>query len=359
MPGILLLHLHDGHAVAAAFRRQVEIRDLRKLFLQQGHEHFVQRHAQHGRLVGRLAGIGRVIDRVAAHRDAVDREHGEPVLLVVIAGVVAVRPFQRMLEAGRMAFIWIDMALEHDLGRRRHAQLAADRLRQDGPLAAQQAGELVFGQRVRHGRHRAQDRGRVGAQRHRHRIRLAGVGDAVFAEIERAAAVCEPAHDDLVRPQHLLAVDAQVLALLVRAFRDHETPGNQGRDVARPAMLDRQAGQVDVGAFPDDFLARGALHFLRRHVPHGLDERAEVHDVAVALGRLGLLQARQHVADLAQLADVVRAHAQRHAAGRAEQVGQHRNRIRLAVGADRLFEQQRGPAGAQRAVAHLRHFKIG
>src|SRR5207253_9946928 len=37
------------------------------------------------------------------------------------------------------------------------------------PLAAQQAGELVFGQRVRHRRHRRDDRAGVGADHHRRR----------------------------------------------------------------------------------------------------------------------------------------------------------------------------------------------
>jgi hypothetical protein len=61
--GVLLLHADHRHAVGAAFGRQIEIGDLRKLLLQQRHEHLVQRHAEHGRLVGRLAGVGAVVDR--------------------------------------------------------------------------------------------------------------------------------------------------------------------------------------------------------------------------------------------------------------------------------------------------------
>ena len=37
---------------------------------------------------------------------------------------------------------------------------------------------------------------------------------------------------------------------------DHQAPGDQRRRVARPAVLDRQARQVDVLALPDDILAR-------------------------------------------------------------------------------------------------------
>ena len=85
-----------------------------------------------------------------------------------------------------------------------------------GARAAQQAGELVFAQAVGHRRDGAQDGGRVGADGHGHRVGLAGVQAAVFAEVERAAAVRQPAHDELVAREHLLAVDAQVLPRLVR-----------------------------------------------------------------------------------------------------------------------------------------------
>ena len=149
-------------------------------------------------------------------------------------------------------------------------------LRQLGACAAQQAGELVFGQRVRHRRHGAEDRRRIGAQHHRHRIRLARIGERELAEIERAAAMREPAHDQLVAADHLLPVDAEVLARLVRPARDGQAPGDQRPGVARPAGLDRQPRQVDVLAFPHDFLAGRRAHGLRRHVPHGLRERSSL-----------------------------------------------------------------------------------
>ena len=120
--GVLLLHRDDRHPVAAAFGRQVEIGDLGKLLLQQRHEHFVQRDAEHRRLVGRLAGVGRVVDRVAAHRDPLDREHRKALRFVVVAGVVAERAFERGLVAGRIARIRPDESFEHDFGRRRHAE---------------------------------------------------------------------------------------------------------------------------------------------------------------------------------------------------------------------------------------------
>jgi hypothetical protein len=109
----------------------------------------------------------------------------------------------------------MDHAFQHDLGRGRHLQRRAQALRQLGLAAAQQAGKLVFGQRIGHRRHGAEDGRRIAAEHHRHRERLAGVGQLVLAKIQRPAAMGQPAHDHLVRPEHLLAVDAEVLPVLV------------------------------------------------------------------------------------------------------------------------------------------------
>jgi hypothetical protein len=70
-------------------------------------------------------------------RDALDREHREMLLLVVVAGVIAERSFERRL-AGR------DVAFEHDLGGCRHLEIAAQAFHEFGLRATQQAGELVF-----------------------------------------------------------------------------------------------------------------------------------------------------------------------------------------------------------------------
>ncbi|MNM52217.1 hypothetical protein D3C81_632920 [compost metagenome] len=175
----------------------------------------------------------------------------------------------------------------------------------------------------------------------------------MLAEVQRAATVRQPAHDDLIASQHLLAVDTEVLPLLVRPLGDHQAPGNQGRDIAGPAMLDRQARQVDVVAFPDDFLALGAAQFLWRHVPHGFHQRTQAQQILEILRRLRLLQARQHVTDLAQLADILGAHAQRDPPRGAEQIAQHRHAV-----SRRMIEQQGRSARAQGAVAHFRHLQI-
>src|SRR6185369_8668562 len=100
----------------------------------------------------------------------------------------------------------------------------------------------------------AQHRRRIRTQRNRDRKRLTRRREPVIAKIERAAAMREPAHDDLVRSDDLLAVDAEILPRLVRPARDRESPGNQWSRVLRPAGLHRQAGKIDVLALPDELL---------------------------------------------------------------------------------------------------------
>ncbi len=76
-----------------------------------------------------------------------------------------------------------------------------------------------------------------------------------------------------------------------------------------------------------------------------------------ALRRLGLFEEGQQLADLAQLADRLGAHAHGDPLGGAKQVAEHRN-----VVAGRVFEQQRRPLGPQRAITdfgHLQHWRDG
>ena len=56
----------------------------------------------------------------------------------------------------------------------------------------------------------------------------------------------QPTHDDFSPPDHLLAIDAQVLALprlgpALRSAGDDQAPGDQRSDIAGPAGLDRPA----------------------------------------------------------------------------------------------------------------------
>ena len=92
--GVLFADGDDSQSVAAPFRGQVEVNDFRQLAFKQRYKNLIQGDTQHGRFVGGLAGVGAVVRGVAAHGDALDGEDREPVLFVVIAGMIAVRAFQ-------------------------------------------------------------------------------------------------------------------------------------------------------------------------------------------------------------------------------------------------------------------------
>jgi hypothetical protein len=216
----------------------------------------------------------------------------------------------------------------------------------------------VFAPRSRPANWYSEDGRRVAAQHHRDGEGHAGVRRRVFAEIERAAAVGQPAHDRPVASDHLLAVDAQVLPGLGGPARDHQSPCDQRRDVARPAGLDRQSPEVEIRAFPDLLLAGRARHLAGRHVQHLPQHRQLVPGVLQALGRFGLLEVREQVADLAQGLDRVLAHAERDPCRGAEEVGEHRVRRRAAV-LDGALEEQRRALGPQHPVGDLGHLEPG
>ena len=350
MAGVLFLDTDDSHPVRAAFRRQVEIDDLRILLLQQRHKDLIQRNAKDGRLIRRLAGVSTVVNRVFTHRDAVDRKNREFCLLVVVTGVVAIRAFERH-------FIGMNHPFQHNFGRGRHLQGRADALDQFGLAAAQQAGKLVFGERIRYRRHRTENGRRIAAEHDRHRERLAGIGQLVIAKIQRPAAMRQPAHDQLVRAQHLLAINTEILPSLVRPLGNDQAPGNQRRDVARPAMLDRQARQIDVLAFPNDVLTGRARYGFRRHVEHLLQNRQLVPGVLQAFRRLRLLEVGEQFTNFTQRLHRLLAHTERHPLRRTEQVGEHRNRV-ASLARFGLLEQNGRPFGAQHAVADFGHFEV-
>ena len=254
--------------------------------------------------------------------------------------------------AFRGRFTRMDHALEDDLGGSRDLQVIATALHQLGAVTPQQAGEGVLGERVRHRGHGAEDGGRVGPQGHGDRERLARVLFAPLAVIQRAATVAQPAHDHLVAPNHLLPIDAQVLPVLVRSAGHRQAPGDQWRHVARPAMLDRQLRKVDIVALDHHLLAHRVLDYLRRHRHDLLEDRQLGPGILQALGRLGLLEEGQQLADLAQFIGGFGAHAHGHPLGGAEQVAQHRD-----VETRGFFEQQRRALGTQGAVADFGHFQ--
>ena len=172
--------------------------------------------------------------------------------------------------------------------------------------------------------------------------------ELVVAEVERTAAMREPAHDDAVRRDQLLAVNAEVLPPLLRPARDGQPPGDERPGIPGPARLHWQLAQVDGASFVHDLLAGRRRALLRRHVEHALEHRKLVPQVAQPGRRLRLFEVREHLADFTQLGGVFRAHRRRDARHRAEEIGKHRR-----VVARRALEKQRRPARAQHAVADL------
>ncbi len=72
----------------------------------------------------------------------------------------------------------------------------------------------------------------------------------VFGKVQRSAAMGKPAHDQPIAVDELLAVNTQILSAFERPAGDHQPPSNERGNVARPAVLDGQPGQVDLYPFP-------------------------------------------------------------------------------------------------------------
>ena len=259
-----------------------------------------------------------MIDRVIAETHPLHGEHREALDLVVVAGVVAEWAF--VCHVSR-----VYVPLEDDFRRRRHLQLADRGLHQQGAAAAQKPREAVFRKRVWHRCDGAQRGGGICPEGHRDREGLAGMRLLPLAEIQGAAAVREPAHDQAVFPDYLHAVDPEILPLLVRAARDHQGPGDQRAGVARPAGLHRQHAEVDVVFLEDVLLALAAPDHLGRHGEHLAEDREFVPGITHAFGRVGLAQEGEQFAHLTQFRGGGAAHAERHALFGTEQIGQQRH----------------------------------
>jgi hypothetical protein len=251
--GILLAHGDHRQPVGAALRRQVEVDDFGKLLLQDRHEHLVQRHAENRRFVRRPAGVGAVIDRLLAVGDAVDGEHREAIHFVVIAGVVAERSFQR-------GFVGDGCGLPARIRRWPALQLAAQHCATSVREPRSRPAKAYSDKRIRHRRHRA--RMVAGSAPSATAMGNGSPGRASLpvAEIQRPAAMRQPAHDDLVAPDHLLAVDAQILPRFVRPRVTTSPQVIKRPGIPRPAMLHRQPRQIDRG-FDHPLLTRRPLDF--------------------------------------------------------------------------------------------------
>src|SRR5687767_11770490 len=108
----------------------------------------------------------------------------------------------------------------------------------------------------------------------------------MISVIERTSPVREPAHDDAVAADDLLAIDAEVLTRLQWSARDGESPGDERPRVLRPAGLHRQPPEIDVFTLYHHFLSGRAGHGLRRHIEELLPDRKLVPQVAQAFRRL-------------------------------------------------------------------------
>ncbi len=274
--------------------------------------------------------------------------------------MVAVRPLVGV-------FVEQDVALQHDLGLRRHHQRHGFRRNQLGLGAAQETGELVFRQGVRHGGDGGQDQAGIGAQDRAGRQGLRLAGGLPAAMMLGAAAMGQPAHDRPVLANDLHPIDAEVeivLAAVGRPLGHHQGPGDQGRRLAGPAGLDWQLVQVDVVAPEHDLLHRRFFHRFGAHAHDGLGQGQHVPGVLQAARRLGLAQEGQKFAHFAQFAGrgafhPVQGHTHGHPLDRAEQVGQAGDGRGLAIGPHGVFEQDGGTALGQQAGADLGHFQDG
>ena len=304
------------------------------------------------------------------------QKHREPLLLVVVARVIAERALERVQVAvdrlARHALARCDSCaparaggmwpFEHDLCAGRYLKwpfgLADARIDQLGRGSTQQAGELILRQRVGDRRDRAQHGRRISPQRHRHRKRTPRVEPCELAKVLCAAAMGQPTHDGGSAPDHLLAVDAQVLPLPrigpgLGSARDDQAPGDQRTDIAWPAGLDRPARQVDrigldalLAAWPAR--AHGGLH-----VPECLGHFHQPACVGKTAGRFRLAKACQQRTEMAQISHSTGTHPEGHPLGRTKQIDEH---FCLETGG--LGEQQSRPLSAQRDVGNCRHFEI-
>ena len=257
----------------------------------------------------------------------------------VVAGVVAERALHADLAL-------LDRPLEDDLGVGRHVEVDRLRLDQLDRLAAEEAREHELVDVLRQRRARGVRGDRVEPERDGDRDRSVGgeiVGASVLVDL--------PVHVGRARVDLLHPVHADVADARVRVLRDHRRQRDERRRVAGPAALDREQVEVDVVAGEHDLLAGAARDGLRQRVGDRLQLLQAAHLVDEPLRRLHL----EHVLELRR--DVVEpldAERQAHPPLGAELVDQER-----VLRALRLLEQERRPAGLDRAVDDLRDLEVG
>jgi hypothetical protein len=183
----------------------------------------------------------------------------------------------------------------------------------------------------------------------------------------RAAAMFEPAHERLVLREHLHAIDAEIVivfARIARAFGHHQRPGDERRGLARPAGLDGQAARsmssprsticwqagepTVLGRIDITVRASGSSSIASPKLRGGSGWRKVASSFA-------------HFAHRGRIAplDAVHGDAHRDALHRAEQIGEHGNARRRAVGLERLFEDDGRAAFGQQPRLDFRHLEHG
>ena len=188
---------------------------------------------------------------------------------------------------------WVDDTFQYDLCTGRDLQIGAATFHQLGTLATQQARERVLRETVGHGRYGTEDGRRVGAQRYCDRKRFARMLVAPVLEIQRTTAVAQPAHDQLVAADDLLAINAQVLPLFIGSAGDHQAPGYKRSGVARPAGLDGYRREVDILALHDHSLTGCVTHDLGCHGYDFSEDRQFRPGILQPFRRIGFLQERK------------------------------------------------------------------
>ena len=251
------------------------------------------------------------------------------------------------------------MPLEHDLGRGGDLERHRDAVGELHAPAPQEARELILRERLANGGDRRDEGCRVGPD-HRGRGHRLVARAFPAGVVQGAAAVTEPAHQRRVLSRHLHAVDAEVEIIRLRfprALGHHQRPGDERRRLARPAGLHRQRPEVDLVSPQHHLLARGAGHPLRLPGEHRLQKREHFEGLAHALGGLGVVEEREHLAQGAELAGLP-THRPGDALDRAEQVGEHRHGEARAVVAQHVLEQHGGARFRQKPGLDFRDLEL-
>ena len=138
----------------------------------------------------------------------------------------------------------IHVALQHDLGVRRHAMIHRLAPHHVNGLAAQKAREhhLVYAGWQRRGRRI--DRRRRRAEHHRHlQPLLLALGVPV---VLGAALVQVPVHTERLIVEDLEPIHADVALAGVRIVREHQRQGDVAAAIVGPALQDRQLRELEV-----------------------------------------------------------------------------------------------------------------